>query len=92
MRTTDTARQPAAERRKSVAPGERSAASVTRGSCPLTNPSPRSGRQMIFRALQHALGAFYVRTGNKTGAMQQYYILKDLDPKLAADLLKLIPK
>lgn len=47
---------------------------------------------MIFRALQYVLGAFYVRTGNKTGAMHQYYILKDLDPKLAADLLKLIPK
>lgn len=41
---------------------------------------------------QHATGSFYVRTGNKTGAMQQYYIVKDLDPKLAADLLKLIPK
>jgi Flp pilus assembly protein TadD len=41
---------------------------------------------------QHALGAFYVRTGDKTGAMQQYYILKDLDPKLATDLLALIPK
>jgi predicted Zn-dependent protease len=41
---------------------------------------------------QHALGMLYVRTGDKTGAMQQYYILKDLDPKLAADLLTLIPK
>ena len=41
---------------------------------------------------QHARGMLYIRTGNKTGAMQQYYILKDLDPKLAADLLKLIPK
>lgn len=41
---------------------------------------------------QHALGMVYVRLGDKTGAMQQYYILKDLDPKLAADLLKLIPK
>lgn len=38
------------------------------------------------------LGALYVRTGNKTGAMQQYDILKDLDPKLAADLLRMIPK
>jgi Flp pilus assembly protein TadD len=41
---------------------------------------------------QHALGAFYVRTANKTGAMQQYYILQNLDSKLAADLLRLIPK
>jgi hypothetical protein len=41
---------------------------------------------------QHALGAFNLRSGNKTGAMQQYYILLELDPKLAADLLRLIPK
>jgi hypothetical protein len=30
--------------------------------------------------------------GDQTGAMQQYYLLNDLDPKLAADLLALIPK
>jgi hypothetical protein len=109
--------QRAAERRKSVAPGERSAASVTRGSRPEKNRAREAGGRCssvrysssylckpcgferkvveleprnVFG--QHALGAFYVRTGNKTGAMQQNYILKDLDPKLAADLLKLIPK
>jgi hypothetical protein len=31
-------------------------------------------------------------TGEKNGAMQQYYILQTLNPKLAADLLKSIPK
>jgi len=41
---------------------------------------------------QHALGMIYIRIGDKTGAMQQYYILKNLDPKLAADLLAAIPK
>jgi len=41
---------------------------------------------------QHALGVFYIRTGEKNGAMQQYDILKTLNPKLAADLLKSIPK
>jgi tetratricopeptide (TPR) repeat protein len=41
---------------------------------------------------QHALGVLYVRTGEKNGAMQQYYILQTLNPKLAADLLKSIPK
>ena len=41
---------------------------------------------------QHALGVLYVRTGEKTGAMQQYYILQTLNPNLAADLLKTIPK
>ena len=41
---------------------------------------------------QHALGMLYVRTGEKTGAMQQYYILQTLNPKLAEDLLRLIPK
>ena len=41
---------------------------------------------------QHALGVLYVRTGEKTGAMQQYYILQTLNPNLAADLLKMISK
>lgn len=41
---------------------------------------------------QHALGVLYVRTGEKNGAMQQYDILQTLNPKLAADLLKTIPK
>jgi tetratricopeptide (TPR) repeat protein len=41
---------------------------------------------------QHALGVLYVRTGEKSGAMQQYDILQTLNPKLAADLLKMIPK
>src|SRR6185503_4287713 len=40
----------------------------------------------------HALGVAYAQTGNRTGAMQQYYVLQSIDPKLAADLLKLIPK
>ena len=36
----------------------------------------------------HALGLAYARTGNKTGAMQQYYTLQNLNTRLAADLLK----
>jgi|GEM_PF-6347140 len=40
----------------------------------------------------HALGLAYVRTGNTTGAMQQYHILQNIDPNLAADLLAYIPK
>jgi len=38
----------------------------------------------------HALGVMYTVIGNKTGAMQQYYILKDLNPDLAASLLRSI--
>jgi hypothetical protein len=34
----------------------------------------------------------YAQTGNRTGAMQQYCVPQTIDPKLAADLLKLIPK
>ena len=41
---------------------------------------------------QHALGMVYIRTGEKPGAMQQYYLLKNLDSNLAADLLARIPK
>ena len=41
---------------------------------------------------QHALGMLYFRTGEKTGAMQQYYILQTLNPKLAEDFLRSIPK
>jgi tetratricopeptide (TPR) repeat protein len=40
----------------------------------------------------HALGLAYVRTGNKTGAMQQYYTLQNLNSRLAAELLEQIPK
>jgi superkiller protein 3 len=40
----------------------------------------------------HALGLAYALTGNKTAAMQQYYILQNLDARVAADLLRLIPK
>ena len=40
----------------------------------------------------HALGMAYARLGNKTAAMQQYYILENLDARAAADLLKAIPK
>ena len=40
----------------------------------------------------HALGQAYVQVGNKTGAMQQYHILQNLNPDLAADLLSKIPK
>jgi tetratricopeptide (TPR) repeat protein len=35
----------------------------------------------------HALGMAYAMTGDKTAAMQQYYILKDLNADIAADLL-----
>lgn len=41
---------------------------------------------------QHALGIVYVQTGEKQGALQQYDVLKDLNPRLAADLLRQIPK
>jgi hypothetical protein len=34
----------------------------------------------------------YARLGNKTAAMQQYYILENLDARAAADLLNAIPK
>jgi tetratricopeptide (TPR) repeat protein len=40
----------------------------------------------------HALGVAYALTGNKTGAMQQYYILQNLNPRLAEDLKRLIPE
>jgi tetratricopeptide (TPR) repeat protein len=40
----------------------------------------------------HALGMAYARLGNTTAAMQQYYILQNLDARVAADLLKQIPK
>jgi len=40
----------------------------------------------------HALGLAYAQTGEKTGAMQQYYLLQSLNPRLAGDLLKAIPK
>jgi Tfp pilus assembly protein PilF len=38
------------------------------------------------------LGQVYALLGDNTGAMQQYYILQNLNPRLAADLLKQIPK
>ncbi|HSE21312.1 MAG TPA: tetratricopeptide repeat protein [Pyrinomonadaceae bacterium] len=40
----------------------------------------------------HALGIAYAQTGNNDGAMQQYYILQSINPRLAADLLRQIPK
>lgn len=40
----------------------------------------------------HALGMAYALLGNTTAAMQRYYILKNLDARLAADLLHQIPK
>ena len=42
----------------------------------------------------YALGMVYGRArewGNRTAAMQQYYILQYLDARIAADLLKAIP-
>lgn len=36
------------------------------------------------------LGEVYARLGDNTGAMQQYYILQNLNPRLAADLLRQI--
>lgn len=38
------------------------------------------------------LGKTYYRSGDKTAAMQQYYILKNLDANKAADLLKVISR
>jgi superkiller protein 3 len=40
----------------------------------------------------HALGLVYARLGNKTAAMQQYYILQNIDPDTAAELLRVIPR
>ena len=40
----------------------------------------------------HSLGLAYAELGEKTAAMQQYYVLQNLNPALAADLLKSIPK
>lgn len=40
----------------------------------------------------HALGMAYVLTGDKTAAMQQYYILKNLNADMAADLLQAISR
>jgi hypothetical protein len=34
----------------------------------------------------------YLTAGNKDGAMQQYYLLKQMNPDLEASLLKAIPK
>ena len=39
-----------------------------------------------------ALGQVYAMIGDNTGAMQQYYILQNINPRLAANLLQLIPK
>jgi tetratricopeptide (TPR) repeat protein len=36
------------------------------------------------------LGQVYAQLGDNTGAMQQYYILQNLNPRLAADLLRQI--
>ena len=38
------------------------------------------------------LGQVYALLGDNTGAMQQYYVLQNLNPRLAADLLKQISK
>lgn len=40
----------------------------------------------------HGLGMAYATTGDKTAAMQQYYILRDLNATMAADLLRAISK
>lgn len=40
----------------------------------------------------HALGLIYVMTGDMTAAMQQYYVLKDLNADVAADLMRAISK
>jgi len=42
--------------------------------------------------LAATVGVAYARTGNRTGAMQQYYVLQNLNPRVAADLLTIIPK
>jgi len=39
-----------------------------------------------------SLGQVYAQLGDKTGAMQQYYVLQNLNPRLAALLLAQIPK
>ena len=38
------------------------------------------------------LGQVYAELGDNTGAMQQYYILQNLNPRLAANLLQQISK
>lgn len=40
----------------------------------------------------HSLGQAYFATGDKTAAMQQYHVLKNLDPGKAADLLRIISR
>jgi len=40
----------------------------------------------------HQLGLVYVQTGNKTAAMEQYYLLQEINPAHAAQLLSAIPK
>lgn len=40
----------------------------------------------------YALGLAYALVGNRTGAMQQYYLLQTLNPRLATELLPVIPK
>lgn len=39
-----------------------------------------------------ALGQVYAQMGDKTGAMQQYYVLQNLNPRLAEKLLQMISK
>ena len=38
------------------------------------------------------LGQVYAQLGDNTGAMQQYYVLQNLNPRLAAELLRQISK
>ena len=40
----------------------------------------------------YGLGLAYASTGEKTGAMQQYYLLQGINARLAEELLKMIPK
>ena len=40
----------------------------------------------------YALGLSYATTGDKTGAMQQYELLRTLNPDFAANLLTSIPR
>ena len=40
----------------------------------------------------YALGLAYAQTGERTGALEQYYLLQSLNPQLAATLMRSIPK
>ena len=45
-----------------------------------------------FAEAHYGLGRTYLMLGNRDGAVEEYNVLKTLDPKSAAELLKNIPR